>query len=596
MANGRQMAYNLFMKNVAKNKNILKIACIMGTLLLLIFFGLSAGMAILSKTGAHKIKESGQLSDFYQKLRLFDDTLALSVEKINHSHIKNLLRTLDESAAGAEARLLVLKRYRNLARRYPEYREDYRKAAVIASEKFPHAAVIAALAVEADMDTSKHETREKLKQTAALLSENGPLSEAALLPVAFCLYALSGVLDDINSASSVKRVDSLYAAFIESQRSANDARSNGIRESMLVDAALLSIMKGDQENVNAILARLEPRKTLRAKTLDFMANYAYDFSNPLVAAELWSSLGTETGLANAASALYIAGETEKARDLWLLLIKDANDKTDAASFPRKILYNLALTAENTSEKSAYLERMLANTDNNEKNHDIIIAGLILYTRLQSEERARAILSDYPLGKQEPLLDLEYLNRVLETMPLDRSIAETWLALNRHPNTPELYRWAAWYFEYQRRYEELSALRRFAAQYKIESPYLDFHKALGFIRDGKMNESIDLLESIEAVPAWQRYANLALILDARHEYSAALRYYEDAAAEIPYDAQSSAASNDQLRAEAARIFLLTARCRRILGAKPELVRRDLERAYDIDRENIDIRIALRNLER
>jgi hypothetical protein len=587
MANG--------MKNKTKHKNILKIACIIGTLLLLIFLGLSAVTIILSKTGISKIKDAGR-SDFYQKLRLFDDTLALSEERINHSHIKNLLKTLDESAAGAEARLLVLKRYRNLARRYPEYREDYRKAAVFASEKFPHAAVIAALAVEADMDTGKHETREKLKQTAALLSENGPLSEAALLPVAFCLYALSGVLDDINSASTVKRIDSLYTAFIGSRRSTDDVLSNGalsneIRESMLVDAALVNMMKGEQENVNAVLARLEPRKALRAKTLDFMANYAYDFSNPLAAAELWSRLGTESSLANAASALYIAGETEKARDLWLLLIKDTNDKAGAASFRPKILYNLALTAENAGEKNAFLERLLADAavEDNEKKHDVIIAGLILYTRLQSEDRARAILSDYLLSKQEPLLDLEYLDRVMGTMPLERSIAETWLMLNRHPNAPELYRWAAWYFEYQRRYEELNALQRFASQYKIESPYLDFHKSLGFIRDGEINESMALLESIEAVPAWQRYANLALILDARHEYSSALRYYEDAAAEIPY------ASNAKLQAEAARIFLRMARCRRILGAETELVRRDLERAYALDRENIDIRIALHKLE-
>jgi hypothetical protein len=591
------MGYNLGMKNKAKHKNILKIACITGTLLLLIFLGLSAVTIILSKTGLSKMKDAGR-SDFYQKLRLFDDTLALSEERINHSHIRNLLKALDESAAGAEARLLVLKRYRNLARRYPEYHEDYRKAAVFASEKFPHAAVIAALAVEADMDTSKHETREKLKQTAALLSENGPLSEAALLPVAFCLYALSGVLDDINSASAVKRIGSLYTAFIESRRSADYALSNGalsneIRESMLVDAALVNMMNSEQENVNAVLARLEPRKALRAKTLDFMANYSYDFSNPLTAAELWSRLGTENSLAKAASALYVAGETEKARDLWLLLIKDANDKAGeagAAPFRLKILYNLALTAEDAGEKNAYLEHLLADMDDNEKNHGVITAGLILYTRLQAEDRARAILSDYLLSKQEPLLDLEYLDRVLGTMPLDRSIAETWLLLNRHPNTPELYRWAAWYFEYQRRYEELNALQRFASQYKIESPYLDFHKSLEFIRDGEINESMALLENIEAVPAWQRYANLALIFDARHEYSTALRYYEDAAAEIPY------ASNDKAHAEAARVFLRMARCRRILGAETELVRRDLERAYDLDRENIDIRIALHKLER
>jgi hypothetical protein len=555
--------------------------------------GLVAGTAILSKTGVFKAKDGEHPSDFYQKLRLFDDVLALSGEEINHSHIKNLLETLDKSAAGAEARLLLLKRYRNLARRHPEYREDYHKAAVHAAEKFPHAAVISALAAEADMDAVEPaEAPEKIKQTALLLSENGPLSEAALLPVAFCLYALSGALDNMNSAASVKRVDSLYAAFIESLRAADDTQSEEVRESMLVDSAIIKIANRDQENATAILARLEPRKAARVKTLSFMANYAYDFLNPLLAAELWSRLGGESDLANAASALYVAGETGKARNLWLLLMKDTNNNTGGTAKPLKILYNLALTTENANEKSAYLEHLLANAENNDENREELIAGLIMYTRLQNEERARSILSEYPLSKQEPLLDLENLSRAMESMPQDRAVAETWLALNRHPESPEVYRWAAWYFEYQRRYEDLDALQRFAAQHKLESPHLDFHEALGYIRNEKNSESAALLETIGTVPAWLRHANLAVIFDAGHEYTAALRYYEEAAAEI----LSGTTPSDNERAAAARIYLRMSRCRRILGAGPEYERRDLERAYELDRENIDIRLALRNLGR
>jgi hypothetical protein len=578
----------------AKRKAVIKTACIMGAVLLLVFGALTVTVGMLTKTGVFKVRRGGQEADFYQKLRLFDDVFTLSAGsgKPNHSHLTNLIKALDESAAGAEARLLVLKRYRKLARVYPEYREGYRNMAERAAEKFPHAALIAALAVEAGMDSDKPEEAKKLKDTALLLSENGPLSELAFLPLAFCMYALSGSLNDIDSAASVKRVDDLYAAFIESLRAADDSPFNsGLRESMLVDAALIKIVK--QEDASAILTRLDD--VTRDRTLDFMANYAYDFSNPLFAAEIWSRLGGEKDLANAASALYLAGESEKARNLWLLLIKKNNNEAEnEEARSLKILYNLALTSENIAEKNSYLESLLAGAEDNDENHDVIIAGLIMYTRLQSEERARAILAEHPLTKQEPLLDLESIDRLLASTPPERSIGETWLLLNRHPDSPELYRWAAWYFEYQRRYEELEALHRFAARHRLENPYLSFHKALGFMRNEQIKEGAELLESIDEIPAWQRYANLALIFDARHEYAAALRYYENAAAEI-FPAGLAAGLNDIPREAAAQIYFKMARCRRILGGKTEDIRHDLERAYALDHENIDIRLALRKLE-
>ncbi|MDR0410256.1 MAG: hypothetical protein LBH18_07690, partial [Spirochaetaceae bacterium] len=362
----------------------------------------------------------------------------------------------------------------------------------------------------------------------------------------------------------------------------------------LVDAALIDVANHNLEGAAAMLSRLEPRRAARSKTLDFMANYSYDFLNPLLAAELWSRLGGEKDLANAASALYVAGESEKARNLWLLLAKEANASSGDNAYGRaeaadklKILYNLALTAENESEKSFFLEQLLADTDYVSENREEIIAALIMYTRLQSPERARAMLLEQPFGEQEALLDLEQLDRSLETLPPELAAADTWLVLNRHSKTPELYRWAAWYFEYQRRYDELDALRRFAAKHQMEDPYLDFHEALGLIRTERSNEGAALLENIEGVPAWQRFANIALVYEARREYAAALHSYEMAAAEI------SRESGQRLRAAAGRIYLRMARIRRVLGESPERVRRDLERAYELDSENINIRLALRN---
>jgi tetratricopeptide (TPR) repeat protein len=204
------------------------------------------------------------------------------------------------------------------------------------------------------------------------------------------------------------------------------------------------------------------------------------------------------------------------------------------------------------------------------------------------ERALDILSEHPLTKQEALPDIEHLRRSLESTPPDRVVAETWLLLNRHPEAPDIYRWAAWYFEHQRRYEDLDALRHFAVQNHVESPFLTFHYALRLVRNGDMKKGAELLESGAAPLSWQRYANIALVLDAGHEYAAALKYYEDAAALIPGDAKAAT------HADAAKIYLKLARCRRILGGKPDEIRRDLERAFTLDRENVDVRLALRRM--
>jgi tetratricopeptide (TPR) repeat protein len=566
---------------------ILKTACIAGAVMLAVFLGIAVFAVLEAKGGVFRPKTGANTAEFYKNLILFDTVLARAEDgSLNPVHVKNLLETLDRSAAGAEARLSVLKRYRKLAKLRPEYFDGYYAATAKADAKYPHSALIAALYAEAMLPANAAELpagTEKIRQTAMMLSEYGPLSEASLFPIAFCLYALGGDLRTADSASAVKRIGELFAALTESLPVADP-----VREAMLVNAALVGIVYGGNDGTGAALSRLEPDRAVLPKTLSFMAGYSYDFADPLLAAGIWARTGRERDIARAASALYIAGDAESARNLWLLLVKDTTDAyADEAgrdAMRSGVLYNLAATAAENSEKIHYLEQLLSDGETGGDR----IPALTLYTRLLPEARALDILAEYP-AVAEPLLDLEYTRRSVPLMPSDRAVAETWLLLNRHPASLPLYRWAAWYFEYQRRYDDLDALLRLAAQHGFNSPALSFHAALSLVRRGDTGGAIEALETLEGaeeIPSWQRDADLALIFDSRREYAAALRYYTQAADAMPDSAG--------VRIRASRLYLKMARCRRVLGEGREAVRLDLERAVYFDGENIDARLELRRL--
>ncbi|MDR3356655.1 MAG: hypothetical protein LBO04_05640 [Spirochaetaceae bacterium] len=584
--------------NRSKQKAALKTACVAGVLVLLLFLCLTLGTSFLAGKGVFPAPKSGSPADFYDKLQLLDNVLSMEGVNggLNHVHAGNLLAELQKSAVGAEAWLSLLKRYRALAKEFPRYAETYRAATGLARGKYPHSALIAALsaeAVAADADASAGVRAAENVKAARLLGESGPLSAASFFPLAFCLYAAADSFDTPASALAVDRVEALFDAFTGARR---DASGGGLaeraREAMLVDAALLKILDGRIAEAAAGLARLDPRRVLRPETASFIASYSFDFANLRVAAELWAKTGSEKDLSRAASALYLAGETEEARRLWLMLAENVSDGGESirgeAASRDKVLYNLAATSAGDGEKARFLEQLLAGSENGEYDRATVNMGLVMYTRLLPEDRVRAILAGYPFTGVSALLDLEYLRRRLETMPPDRVVAETWLLLNRHPADERIYRWAAWFFEYQRRYEDLSALQHFAAQNRVESPALAFHRALQLVRDGNIKEGASLLESAGGIPAWQRYANMARLLYARREFAASLRCWEDAAAMLPADASPF------LRAAGARIYLWMAQCRRVQGGKPEDVRRDLERAYALDSENIDVRLSLRKL--
>jgi hypothetical protein len=573
-----------------KGGRALKAACIAGAVILLIFASIAVFVRLVAMGGVFRPKAGADTADFYKNLLLFDNVLA---EVVNPVHAKNLLETLYRSAAGAEAQLSVLKRHRKLVGLQPAYFDDYYAAVAKAAAKYPHSALIAALEAETALSlkaAGQNGGTEKIRQAALTLSEYGPLSEASLFPVAFCLYALGGGLETVDSAAGINRKYDLFSAFTGSL--ANDGADAAVREAMLVNAALVGIVYGDRDGAGAAISRLAPDRAVLPKTLSFMANYSYDFADPLVAAGIWARTDRERDIARAASALYIAGNAEGARNLWLLLVKDTGggyaDGAEDEGMRSRVLFNLASTASENSEKLRYLEQLLSGGETVWDAGVDTVPAVMLYTRLLPDERALAILAEYPAAT-EPLLDLEYTRRSAPFIPPDRAVAETWLLLNRHPASLPLYKWAAWQFEYQRRYDDLDALLHLAAQHGMESPALSFHEALAVVRRGDAYGGAAMLEALdgaEGVASWQLAADLALIFDSRREYAAALRHYTRAAALLPDGAD--------VRPRASRLYHKMARCRRILGEDREAVRHDLERAVSLDGENIDARLALRRL--
>ena len=214
-------------------------------------------------------------------------------------------------------------------------------------------------------------------------------------------------------------------------------------------------------------------------------------------------------------------------------------------------------------------------------------GLIRYTRMLDTPRSIVILAEEGL-KKNPFLDLELFRRRLDTWPVDKSLAEAWLLLERHPEEERLYRWAAYFFDRQKQYTETAQLLKNAANRQIAGPWLDLHRALALIREGKVSggEKIlkDALAERRLLPeaAWLYHANLGRVSEDRRSFSAALDYYRTAAGLVTD------------KADAARLQLRISRCLKVLGRDGES-RRALENALEFDPDNLDARYELRRLE-
>jgi tetratricopeptide (TPR) repeat protein len=189
--------------------------------------------------------------------------------------------------------------------------------------------------------------------------------------------------------------------------------------------------------------------------------------------------------------------------------------------------------------------------------------------------------------QNPLLDLELLRRRagLEARGAvwepGRVISETWTLLGRYPETEDLYQWGAWYFDYQRQWDETARLLKIAARHQFGGSWIRLHEALSSMEQGDLDQAGEILRAIPS-PDWTVYANLGRIFEARSRPAYALEYYETAASMAP----------DQK--EAARILIRVARCLRVLD-RPGDSRRTLEYALDLDPDSLSARLELRRLD-
>jgi thioredoxin-like negative regulator of GroEL len=523
---------------------------------------LSGGLIVLARSSGTALfpPPPRRGGDFFTLLRDYDQ--AAGPARAGPDELDRRLTELEKKALGVETHLSVLKRRRSLARTDPRFWDAYIQAAYRGAALFPFSEPLAAAAGEA-LIREGHIDAERALDYAALL-RNG-----AFLPLSLSLYGFSGALGDPARAAAVPQLPELLSL-------AGEFLPERYRASLLVNAALLRLIRGDQAAALALVQTLPAPEKDNPEFRRFVAELFYDAGEPLRAAELFSRLPDTASAARQADALALAGRLDSARALWITL---SNDDDDAIK--TRCLYNLAATAAESGEALACLERLLAAAPED-------IPGIIAYTRLLESPRALAILEGTALSRSEPLLDLELLRRNRDTLPIGRMIPETWLLIERHNNALPPYEWGCYYFDRQRRYDETRILIRNAALRGLDSPLLRLHQGLGLIREGRLDEAEQMLQTIPREGRiWQVNANIARILEARRSVSAALGYYEMAAAQIPPEPEKGGP-------DGALLQLRIAHCLRGLDRERES-RRVLEYALTLDPENLQVRLELERLD-
>ena len=586
------------------SKKLLKQVCVIGLVLALI---LSWGMVIFILIWGRDLHKDPEVqeSSFAVELKKFDllDVQKQVLEGENPERIETRLSRLQKLARNAEEQLSALKRRRILAVTDRRFIPGYAKAAKEAAETFAYSSPLAATAAEAvlmDNPSLSGDSQALLRTYARRVSQN----RFELLEL--CLYILAGDMENpdkaIGQAAGTGRLENLLSQDLS-------AIPAHVRKDLLIDEFLLRANKNDiagaSQKLNNLLSS-SGRETNDAGLLRMGAEFFYDHNNPLRAGELFIRLGGERDLARAADALVLAGEIPGARNIWLALSSSAGTQTAAAASWQSVsrsLYNLAASSSDKAEESAWLEKLFSRQTQMQRAQspraqapqtaDTItkIFSVIRYTRLLDAKDSIAVLSEEDAG-QNPYLDLELLRRRLETLPPTRAAAEVWLLLGRHSGDEALYEWAAWYFDHQKLYTETGQVLKEAERKEMAGPWLDLHRSLALIREGKTTEGEKILKDAYFAGTsaanwragrqsdWRIPANLGRIQESRRAVSAALEYYEAAAALV------------KERKSAAQVQVRISRCLEALGRTAES-RRALEAALELDPEDINIRRAVRN---
>ncbi|MDR2536648.1 MAG: hypothetical protein LBD29_11525 [Treponema sp.] len=531
----------------------------------------------------HK-RNAGSAGDgeaFYRELADFDGLLVKSESFEKPETLNRRLDRLERNALSVESHLSILKRRRLLARQDSRFVLPYQKAAQEAAEAIPSSEALAAIAAEAillNQPVLEEETKAKIRRYSARLSEPN------LKPLALGLYIILGDLRDSAKAETIPNKKTLFSAVVPETRTSN---TGSLNLDLVINLLLLQIMQNDTAGASIQINNLLHNPRLVSEHPELVqlgAEFFYDFGSPLQGAELFAQFSDERSIARQADALWLSGYPSGARNLWnLLLSPEQSGPGDSDSSPAisaRSLYNLAATTENLGEKRAnlykFLEEFSGVTDNNDQSYYIF--GTIYYTRLLDRTQSIEIL-EKEQTLRHPLLDLELLRRRGETWTLDKTIAETWLLVNRYADDPRIYQWACYFFDLQRRHEETAQLITEAGYRRVTGPWIDFHDSLRLIREGQLEAAEQQLKAI-VQPAfiWQVTANIGRILEIQRDPGAALEYYEIAAALV------------KEKKSAAKIQFRKSHCFRALHQEQES-RNALEQSIQLDPEYLSASLEI-----
>jgi tetratricopeptide (TPR) repeat protein len=533
----------------------------------------------------------------------------------NPAQIEARLSRLQKQARTAEDQLSVLKRRRALAQIDRRYIASYEKAAGEAADAFAYSSPIAVVAAEALLlaGTPSGDDLDRLRDYGSRLSQ----SRFGLLELG--IHFFTGDLENPARAVALSGIDRLLAEDYP-------GLPEQIQRDILLDDFLLRTYRRDvsgaSQRLDALLAASSqsmvmaqiPSVDIPTELTRLAAEFYYDHNNPLKAAQFFLALGGETDIAIAADALFLAGETLAARNIWFALSSGSNNAdlvARQAELPLRTrsYYNLAASAATREEEAYWLEQMFS-TVTVAANFVTGIArsspsgsqvqtpmdstrlfSVLRYSRLLETSTANAILDDAIRGefRDNPLLDLELLRRSLDSWPPTRGAAEVWMLLERNPSNEAVYEWAAWYFDLKKLYSETSRLLLDANRKGIYGSWYDLNRGLALVREGKTDEGERILKEAvlaNSYPDWRFFANLGRIYESRRAISTAIEYYESAAALVSerFPSEKPAAALVQMRLN---------RCFEALGRMEES-RRALEYAYELDPENINIRQAFRRV--
>jgi tetratricopeptide (TPR) repeat protein len=559
-----------------RNIPLLRITFFSGLMLVLLLGGVLTAVFVNSRGASDDTRETTfrrLLQEYDFKSRQILETGQAAIQRRELDRLDNDLDRLEHNAEVVESWLSVLKRRRQLAGFDSRYEQSYRESAQRAAKDFYYSEPIAAIAAAALVNNSAitREGEAYLRNTLSLLAS------PRFAPIRLSLHVLLGDFKNPEQAEANLPRGFTAPDFFPS--------SDLETEIILPDLMILKILAGNNpSSLGALATALDmfPSPAL----IRVGAEFFYDFGDLLRSAELFSMLPDEEALSRQADALWLAAYTDNARAIWAM-----------QTVRSKSLYNLALTAPTLEEETKLFEILVERPRSGDWDSDDNTSrrfGLIRLSRLYDAPRAIEVLDieKTVIPRMDSLIDLEILRRRTEIMELPRSIAETWLLLDRYPDVEDVYQWGVWYFDLQRNYPESNKLLQIAARHNFDGDWKGFHGALQHIREGNLGAAEDMLEGMISDGEfyddhWAAAANLGRVLESLLAPARAIENYQKAMAVLEEYGDSAAWLT------ASKIQVRIALCLKASGRIDES-RRALEYALDLNPENLTARLELSRL--